>query len=114
MKKAIIVSASYLLPLVAFAQASFNNLTTLAGTFRSFLAVVFPIVFTIAMIYFFWGVAKYILAAGDPKAAAEGKSIMIYGIIALAVMASVYGLIGFLQNSFGLTGGGTVTLPILP
>ena len=113
MKKVIIVSASYLLPLMALAQASFAGLTTLAGTFRLFLVAVFPIVFAIAMIYFFWGVAKYILAAGDPKAAAEGKSIMIYGIIALAVMASVYGLINFLQTTFNV-GTGTVTLPILP
>jgi hypothetical protein len=65
------------------------------------------------MIYFFWGVAKYILSAGDPKSAAEGKSIMIYGIIAIAVMASVYGLVNFLQTTLGISGG-TVTLPPLP
>ncbi|HRH27004.1 MAG TPA: hypothetical protein PLZ99_02495 [Parcubacteria group bacterium] len=113
MKKAIIVSASFVLPYVAFAQASFAGLTTLAQSFRTFLGVIFPIVFAIAMIYFFWGVAKYILSAGDPKSAAEGKSIMIYGIIAIAVMASVYGLVNFLQTTLGISGG-TVTLPPLP
>jgi hypothetical protein len=58
MKKAIIVSASYVLPYIAFAQASFAGLTTLAQSFRTFLGVIFPIVFAIAMIYFFWGVAN--------------------------------------------------------
>jgi Flp pilus assembly pilin Flp len=38
---------------------------------------------------------------------------MIYGIIAIAVMASVYGLVNFLQTTFGISGG-TVTLPPLP
>ena len=112
MKKAILVSLA-LLPSLALA-ASFDGVSDLATSFGSLLKTIIPIVFTIAIIYFFWGVAKYILAAGDAKAAAEGRSIMIYGIIAVAVMASVYGLVQFLQDTFDINGAGTVDLPNIP
>jgi hypothetical protein len=55
----------------------------------------------LAILFFFYGLALYILKAGDPEAAAEGKSIMIWGILALFVMTSIYGIIGFLQRSSG-------------
>ncbi len=113
MKKAIIGSL-YFVPMFALAQANLSGLTNLVNQFAALLRLIAPIVFGIAIIYFFWGVAKYILSAGDAKAAAEGRSIMIYGVIALAVMASVYGLIAFLQTSFGVNGGGTIDLPDLP
>jgi Type IV secretion system pilin len=113
MKKAILGSL-YFVPVLAFAQ-NLGGLVTLVQQMQTVLNNIYPFLFGLAIIYFFWGVAKYILSAGDPKAAAEGRSIMIWGIVALAVMASIYGLIYFLQNSFGVnTNNTTVTLPPLP
>lgn len=114
MMKKVIAGLYFAVPLLASAQVLSGIspiLTTIGTIFRSLI----PLIFALAIIYFFWGVAKYVLAAGDPKAAADGKSIMIYGIIALAVMASVYGLINFLQTSIlGVGGSGTITLPVVP
>jgi hypothetical protein len=110
MKKAILGSL-YFIPVLAFAQ-SLTGLVTLVTEMQNVLNNLYPFLFGLAIIYFFWGVAKYILAAGDPKAAAEGRSIMIWGIVALAVMASIYGLIFFLQNAFGVNANNTT--PILP
>jgi hypothetical protein len=113
--KKVIAGLSFLVPFLASAQTIFGGVAGVLGTIRNIFTLLLPIIFALALIYFFWGVAKYVLAAGDPKAAAEGKSIMIYGVIALAVMASVYGLINILQSTIlGSTGAGTVTLPPLP
>ncbi len=113
MKKAILGSL-YFVPVLALAQ-NLGGLVTLVQQMQTVLNNIYPFLFGLAIIYFFWGVAKYILSAGDPKAAAEGRSIMIWGIVALAVMASIYGLIYFLQNSFGVNANNTtVTLPPLP
>ena len=89
-------------PVLAFAQA-LGNIDALVVAFGSIIKKVIPIVFALAIIYFFFGLIKFIRSAGDPKAAAEGKSIMIYGVIAIAVMISVYGLVAFLVSSFCLT-----------
>ena len=60
------------------------------------------LVASIALLLFFWGIAKFIRAAGDEKAVDEGKRFMFWSVIALFVMASLVGLITFLQEaSFG-------------
>jgi len=70
-----------------------DSLGGIAGTVLYLLELVVPIIMTLALIYFFYGLAKYIL-------------IMIYGIIALFVMGSVWGLTAVLNNTF-LNGGST-------
>jgi hypothetical protein len=62
-----------------------------------------PLIFlvgSLAFLAFFWGIAKYIFSAGDEQKKASGKDVMLYGLIALFVMVSVWGLIGILRNTF--------------
>lgn len=115
MKKLIYTALSFS-PVLALAQSgvgTVGNLTSLTTSIGTLLGRFIPLLFALALIYFFWGLVKYIQAAGDPKAAAEGKSIMIYGIIAIAVMVSIYGLVAWLQSTLGVQGG-SVTLPTVP
>ena len=63
----------------------------------------------LGLVFFLWGLAKFILHAGDEKARAEGKQVMLWGIIALFVMVSVWGIVGFLQDA--LVGGSGPTNP---
>ena len=113
MKKAILVSLSFVAPIIASAQA-LTNIIALVNQFGVIVRTLGPIIFGLAIVFFFWGVAKYILAAGDAKGAAEGRSIMIYGVIAIAVMASVYGLVFFLQTTFGISSTSTIAVPSIP
>lgn len=66
---------------------------------------------SLALLVFMWGIVKYIASAGgDGKVAA--KNTMVMGVVALFVLFSVFGLVRFLQSSFGLTGdSGTITPP---
>jgi len=111
--KKVIYGLMSLSPVMAFA-AGFTGIETLVIQLQGVLSKVMPLLFALAIVYFFWGVIKFIRSAGDPKAAAEGKSIMIYGVIAIAVMASVYGLVAWLQSTLNVSGGGTIDLPDLP
>lgn len=116
MKKFIYTALSFA-PAVAFAQGAgiqTGNLQAILTFIGTVVRQLIPIIFGLAIVYFFWGLAKYVRSAGDAKAAAEGKSIMIYGVIAIAVMVSIYGLVAWLQNLFGVTAGGAVVLPVVP
>ena len=98
-------------PVLALAQVG-NIVTTATGWANGFNTVVhilIPAFFALAIVYFFWGMGKYILAAGDPDKAKEGRSIMIYGVIAIAVMAVLFGLVQWLASAVGIdnTNGGT-------
>lgn len=66
---------------------------------------VIPLVFAIATVMFVWGVVQFfIINANEEAKRAQGKQFMIWGIIALAVMLSVWGLVGILGNTFGIKG----------
>ncbi|MEK7621929.1 MAG: pilin [Patescibacteria group bacterium] len=58
------------------------------------------LIVALALIYFLLGVLKYIQSAGDDTKRKEGTTMMTYGIIALFVMVSVWGLVRVLQNTF--------------
>jgi hypothetical protein len=75
------------------------NLILVAGDMINLLT---GIVAALALLVFFWGVVRYILAAGDEKAKDQGKRTMVGGVIALFVMFSVFGIIFFLRQSFGI------------
>jgi hypothetical protein len=107
MKKILGTLAVYALPVVVLAEGSGNlstgvgNINNLITQLRAAINNLIPFVIGIAIIYFIWGVVKYIIATGaEDKAAARG--FIIYGIIGLAVIFSIYGLIALLQETFGI------------
>ncbi|MFZ3011718.1 MAG: pilin [Minisyncoccia bacterium] len=66
---------------------------------------VIPFMFAIAIAMFIWGAVKFFIINADEEAKREqGKQFMIWGIIALAVMMSVWGLVGILTSTFGESG----------
>ena len=106
MKKTFIV-ALVVAPALAFAQNSTGDLTGLVGLLGGIVKLLVPIVSTLAILFFFWGLAKYILNSGDEDKRAEGKDIMIWGILALFVMVTIWGILGFMQKTLGNNSGAT-------
>lgn len=69
----------------------------------SLIDKLFAVVIGLALLGFFWGLAKFIFrVGGDEKAVGEGKKLMLWGLIALFVMVSVWGIVNFMQQAFGL------------
>ncbi len=110
MKKTLSALAVAAVPALASAQ-QLDNIEQLIVSVSNIINLLVPIVFTLALLYFFWGLANYILKAGEEKE--EGKNIMIWGIVALFVMASVWGIVGFIQTALDVDEGSapTVQLP---
>ena len=110
--KKIVYGALALFPGLALAQTpNTTGLTSIVNFIRDTVRTLIPVFFGIAVLAFFWGLIEYIRSAGDPKKAAEGKSIMIYGILAIAVMLSIYGITYWLQNVVGITNNSPIPVP---
>ena len=76
---------------------------TFCGVVDFFLGLIrasIPILISISVIVFVWGVFRYVLAEGEDKK--KGRDVMMYGIIGLFVMVSVWGLVALVYNTFGL------------
>jgi hypothetical protein len=101
MKKVIAAAVLALSPFVALAQYRVTNAGTLFDTVSKILNSVIVILISLAVVWLIYGVFKYMIA-GDEEEKKKGKSIVIYGVIALFVMISVWGLVRILVNTFGL------------
>ena len=101
MKKIITLSfLSLLVPNISF--AALQGLKSLIVEFQGLLKLVYPIVVALAFIFFFWGVARFILNAGDDKKRADGQKKMMWGIIALFVVLSIMGILYFIGGAIGI------------
>jgi hypothetical protein len=63
---------------------------------------VIPLVFALATVYFIWGVTQFVMNSDEEAKRQKGKQTMIWGIIALAVMLGVWGLVGIIGGTFKL------------
>ena len=98
-KKVVTVGAAVALILPSIAAAA-----TLADTFKTvsdLINMLVPIILALAIVFFLWGVLMYVTKAGEEKDAARDQ--MLWGIIAIAVMVSIWGLVGILRNTFQVT-----------
>ncbi len=105
MKKNIPLSLLLILavcvPVLAFA-APLDGLKGLLTEFGGLLNSVIKLIFGLALVYFFWGTVQFIQNAGNEKTREEGKSKMIWGIIALFVMFSIYGILNWISDTTGI------------
>jgi len=65
--------------------------------------VVVPLIFSLAFLAFLWGVFNYfILGATDEGKHEEGRQFVIYGLLGLVVLFSVWGLVNVVLATFGI------------
>jgi hypothetical protein len=74
----------------------------LITSFGNIVSILIPISVGVALLVFFWGLVTYIYKSDNVAGKDEGKNKMIWGIVALFVMVSVWGLIQFMQVQFGI------------
>ena len=97
MRKIIIstgLTLAAFMPVVANAQ----NVQGVLNTFGSIINILVILCIGVAILSFFYGLIQYI--AGGAEMKANGMKMMIYGIVALFVMVSIWGLIRLLGNTF--------------
>ena len=111
MKKITSIVSLYMFPMLVLA-ADVTNADSLFGKVEGILKKILPVIFSIAVIYFVYNAFSYMIAADEEKKG-EAKSKMIYGIIALFVMVSVWGLVAILTGTFNLDTS-TPPVPLFP
>jgi hypothetical protein len=107
------------LPVVVFGQTApvptATYLTGVLNVISEILAAALPVIIALAFIFFLWGLLKFMMAAGDEAAKEQGKQIMIWGVVILFVMLSIWGLVAILNTITGVNQGGQATaIPSLP
>ena len=109
LKKIYFAFVSILITLPVLADALLTNTKLIASDVRYIVELLIPISFSLAVVCFFYGVAKYIWGEGQGKE--DGRKIMIWGVIGLFVISSVWGIIYYIEGELNIVGSER-TMPI--
>ena len=70
---------------------------------------IIPLLGAVAFLVFILGVGKFIKSSGSEKDNKDSKSILIWGLVGMFVLATIWGIIYFLETEFNL--GSSVAIP---
>ncbi len=81
-------------------------------TFKSFVdglinlgnVVVIPVIFTLAFLVFIWGLYKYFIwGAENDEERAKGRRFLLWGLLGMALLLSVWGVLNLLLSTLGFS-----------
>ena len=61
------------------------------------------LLFALALAFFVWGLAMFILNADNPDKRKEGQQAIIWGIVGLFIISAVIGILAVVTNTFGVS-----------
>jgi hypothetical protein len=85
------------------------DLTKIINLFIDIGLKIIPFLGAVAFLVFVLGIARYIKSTGSEKDNKDSKNLLIWGIIGVFVLATIWGIISFLRSEFGF--GGDVGIP---
>lgn len=110
-----VLLASYvlLLPYTAFAQQNTPHASTLTGmsttaTFATLVSntivktinLIIPVLLSLAILFFFIGIVKYIASAGDTKARTTGRDTFIWSLLGIFIIVTLWGILSMIHKFF--------------
>ena len=114
-------------PVVAFAQTNVNvgpayagnqNAFTLLSTGQSFMNLLIRVLVGFAIVMIIIGVIRFIMAgaSGSEAAQEKAKGTILYGILGLFVITTIWGLVAIVRRTLGTgtPGSSDIVLPCVP
>ncbi|TSC79102.1 MAG: hypothetical protein G01um101429_609 [Parcubacteria group bacterium Gr01-1014_29] len=74
------------------------------------LNLIIPFLVLLATVIFIWGIVRYVASGDNEQKVEEAKILIMWGIIALAAMLTVWGFVNILISALF----GTTNLPNIP
>lgn len=103
MKKSVALTASLIIPSVAYAQTltQINNANQLEDRLLSLADVAIYLLVSLAVLYIVWSTVQYFIKgkSGDESRKEAGMDIL-WGIVGLAIIVSIWGLVNIIVNTF--------------
>lgn len=97
-------------PALVFAQNfGTNGFFGLLDAANTLINRLIPFIIALTVLVFLWGVFKFVIA-NDAEKRKEARGYMVWGIVSLFIMVSVWGLVNILVRTFSLN----TNAPALP
>jgi len=87
-------------PTMLAQSTQITDLRSLILYIRETLDIIIPIIIGIAVVVFLWRMMDYIRAGDSDTKRTEARKFVLFAVIALFVMVSIYGLVNILSRTF--------------
>ncbi|MDP2655191.1 MAG: hypothetical protein Q8P17_01365 [bacterium] len=84
---------------MTFKQFIGNGDTGIIGIINT---VIVPVIFALAFLVFIWGVFQFVVNAGDETKRTEGRKFILWGLLGIVVLFSVWGFVNLLLSTLGI------------
>lgn len=85
---------------MTFAQFIGSGSTGVIGAIN---VVIVPVLFALAFAVFLWGVLQHFFIHGDDdKSRASGRQFILWGVLGIVVLLSLWGLVRMLLSTLGI------------
>ncbi len=107
--KKIIASIVAFSPLMALAQVTTNitDVNSLATKLRDLGNLFTYLLIAAAVIFIIWNVVFYLIKGGEEDARKKASSSILWGVVGLFIILSIWGLVNILMNTFRTQTGNT-------
>lgn len=96
-------------------QVNGGALLGLLALAQTLVARLVPFAIGLSIVVFFYYIIKFIIAGGqDPEAKTLSLKGMGFSVLAIFVMVSIWGIVGFLGSVTGISQGGVTPIPGIP
>jgi hypothetical protein len=119
MKTIIALAVIIMAPIITFAQTNqslkeINNINDLTNKFTSLGNIFIQILIALAVIFIVFNVVRYlIMGADDEEKRKKAGSAILWGIVGLFVILSIWGLVRILKNTFNTSNAPVGPLPAI-
>jgi hypothetical protein len=63
-----------------------------------------PLLGAVSLLTFIFGVARFVRSTGSETEMKKNKQLLVWGVVGLFVVFTVWGLVAFFRSEFGLSG----------
>ena len=95
-------------PVFVMAAGTLNGIEDAA---LELLNSIIPVFVAAAVVFFLWSVLKYVNSGDNVEVRIQARGLMVYGVVAIFVLVSVWGFVGLLDGVFNLDNS---NLPVDP
>jgi len=87
-------------------KAEASVVTLMKSINRVIINPLIVLLFALAVVYFIYGLARYLLSPDNEEVRKSSKQHMLWGIIGMFIMVSVFGILSIIMNTFGIQNSG--------
>ncbi len=85
---------------------SSSTFLSVSQSLVSFIDLIIGVLAPLALVIFFWGLVRYIYKSDDEGERARGRETILWSLVAIFILFSVWGILALLNIAF--FGGGTI------